>query len=319
MDTDPARQNDVQRTLRIVCTPLNTLRILLAQWKSMQIVQVDTNQSMTKVVADLTTRISSQGNITRADLNQLELLHLKINADEESWHAYRYTDKIPKKNIGNMKWASREYYVNSTEARGASWYRLERKSNGIRNYIIADWIKQKVIFRGGAKQNSQRTNEDFCRGFNLSCLNDVIEAQIETNREDDASSVLDNQSLLSVNLSRIMTNTTIGSTSTFNDTVTPAANTAIISQSVLKKSNQVLLKVPSLNPNNKKQPVQIVFSSLDGENLYETLANACGGSENINPGLLKKRPTNKRKQTPRKNTLSEVTLKENELLELAQH
>jgi len=307
---------EIQRTLKIVCAPIGSLQMLLSQWEKVshaQAFRVDKSAALTKVISDLVQHLNQQP-VSREDLHQLELLHVKLNADSnESWKQYSYSNTVSKSKMGKIGWATKQYYVNATIGRGMTWYRLERKSSGHRNYIAIDITKKLIFLRAGANPNSHETNVDFCQGFSLDCREKVFQAgQNDTNTTFERSM----DTGISANFSQLM-NFSQTSNNTFSTTLdaekeNKGTSQNTITQSVLSKASSV--KISAQLTSHKKSPVVITVKTLDGSTLYPTLCNAYG-SANINPDLVKKR-LGKRKLPSKAKVTPEVVLKSSELLKI---
>jgi hypothetical protein len=100
-----------------------------------------------------------------------------------------------------------------------------------------------------------------------------------------------------------------------NDTTT-AAEKRMITNSVLGNSNEVSVKIKV----NKHESITLEIRSLKGS-LLEGITKSVGGDvSDINPSLLKKQGSRKRKdnsdKNPKKSKDGEIVLKESELLDV---
>jgi hypothetical protein len=301
-------------TLKRVTTPIISLKMLLAQWTSAPEItnyKITPESRIPKIIDDLTSSIENLGNVTLKNLHQLELLHMKLNAGhEQTWLKLRFTE-YAEKSDDCMKWAEFGYFISHCEGRGMDWYRLERKSNNNVNYVVIDFTKKTVWFRRGMFGNAKTTNAEFSQAFGLNSILDIINNDQTLNNTSLNSTVLQNSNLNSINMSQAMANSTFQR----NDTTT-AAEKRMITNSVLGNSNEVSVKIKV----NKHESITLEIRSLKGS-LLEGITKSVGGDvSDINPNLLKKQGSRKRKdnsdKNPKKSKDGEIVLKESELLDV---
>lgn len=304
-------------TLKRVTTPIISLKMLLAQWTSAPEItnyKITPESRIPKIIDDLTTTIENLGNVTVKNLHQLELLHMKLNAGhEQTWLKLRFKE-YAEKSENCMQWAEFGYFISHCEGRGMDWYRLERKSNNKVNYVVIDFTKKTIWFRRGMFGNAKTTNAEFSQAFGLNSILEIINNDQTLNNTSLNSTVLQNSNLNSINMSQALANS---SSFQRNDTTT-AAEKRMITNSVLGNSDQVSIKIP--NRVNKHESITLEIRSLKGS-LLEGITKSVGGDVwDVNPSLLKKQGSRKRKENSdkkfKKSKDNEIVLKESELLDV---
>merc|ERR1712050_137066 len=156
---------------------------------------------------------------------------------------------------------------------------MERKSNGNVNYIAIDSKKKTVWFRRGMFGNATTTNREFCENLGLKSILDVVVQDLNSSISSNMDSILQTSNLNSVNMSQALQSTFMS-----NNETTVAKK--IRNNCLLSQINKVEIKIP--NQFSRHEDTLIQISSSGGKSVLESLSQACGGTDNINPNLLKK-------------------------------